>query len=656
MIKRKSSVSFFIFLLFHASLSFSQQNQADLSLFERTPVFKELFDNNSNNWITDNQYVNGRLENGQYVLKCKNYKGSTGLSYKTVKLDLSRDYEIEASLQIIKGSGGLLFGMNDKYDHYRIEINDKNNLFVVKNTPSKSKNEILLNSADSPVIKTNSVNKITIRKLNDTFYIFVNESLIKEFRNIKPEGKQVGFNAGKDSEVSVDYLIVSYLVEKTKPTVADISQSDKVIPSDALKIEWISPTGLKTSIESFSATVRTRIKSESGIKDVLFYVNGVASKGESEIRSLPGDSGVFLVEKTISFTPGENSVYVIATNNEGSEKSDIRYFIIPSATTPEIRWITPLPKVALINKESIKIEVCIQSPTKLKSIEVLVNGIPQSDARTFQAPEKGDCNYRWQGPVVLKEGDNEIFVIAKNLAGSTTSENRVVKRSSSFTERRLALVFGNSQYGTKISLKNPVNDANLMEGTLKALNFDVIKRIDAGKSEMEQAVMEFNRKLPDYNVALFYYAGHGIQVDGVNYLIPTDAKLEQKVDCQWEAVSVTDIIKQFEKYPDNINVVILDACRNNPFTNWVRGNEAGFKFLPNVSGTIIGYATVEGATAADGAGFNGLYTEELVKQMVIPQPIESVFKRTRVQVELRSNGLQSPQETTGLRGDFYFIK
>jgi len=231
-----------------------------------------------------------------------------------------------------------------------------------------------------------------------------------------------------------------------------------------------------------------------------------------------------------------------------------------------------------------------------------------------------------------------------------------VKRSSSFTERRLALVFGNSQYGTKISLKNPVNDANLMEGTLKALNFDVIKRIDAGKSEMEQAVMEFNRKLPDYNVALFYYAGHGIQVDGVNYLIPTDAKLEQKVDCQWEAVSVTDIIKQFEKYPDNINVVILDACRNNPFTNWVRGNEAGFKFLPNVSGTIIGYATVEGATAADGAGFNGLYTEELVKQMVIPQPIESVFKRTRVQVELRSNGLQSPQETTGLRGDFYFIK
>jgi uncharacterized caspase-like protein len=274
----------------------------------------------------------------------------------------------------------------------------------------------------------------------------------------------------------------------------------------------------------------------------------------------------------------------------------------------------------------------------------------------LEASASGDCNYIWQCPVILKEGHNDIYVIASNIAGSSTSEKRQIKFSADLKEKRLALVFGNAEYGNKPSLKNPVNDANLMEATLKSLDFEVIKRINAGKTEMEQAIMEFTSKLPSNNVALFYYAGHGVQVDGVNYLLPTDSKLEEKSNCQWEAISLTDVVKQFEKYPENINLVILDACRNDPFKNWVRGPEAGFKFLPNVSGTIIGYATVEGATAADGTGANGLYTEELVKQMLIPQPVESVFKKARVQVEIRSKGLQSPQETTGLRGDFYFVK
>jgi len=509
----------------------------------------------------------------------------------------------------------------------------------------------LLTSLRNANIKSGTVNKITVTRFRNNYYILVNDALIRELSNINTFGSLIGFNTGKDSEISADFIRVSYLTDKPAPSL-----TEKVGSTDAIHIEWISPSSQKTSIESFSTRVRTKIIAESGLNDVLFYVNGVASKGEADIKPLSGETGGFQVEKVLNFGPGENSVYLIASNNYGSTKSDLRYFTIPSATTPGISWVSPVSTTALVNKDRLQIEVCVQSPTTLQSLEVLVNGMPQSESRTFQAPASGDCNYRWQVPVVLREGDNEISVIARNLAGSTTSDSRLVKRTSSFTEKRLALIFGNSQYGTRVSLKNPVNDANLIEGTLKDLNFEVIKKTNATKQEMEQAIIEFSRKLPEYNVALFYYAGHGIQVDGVNYLIPVDATLEQKSDCQWQAVSVTDVVKQFEKYPDNINIVILDACRNNPFTNWVRGNEAGFKFLPNVSGTIIGYATVEGATAADGSGLNGIYTEELVKQMVLPQPIESVFKRTRVQVEMRSNGMQSPQETTGLRGDFYFVK
>jgi len=222
-------------------------------------------------------------------------------------------------------------------------------------------------------------------------------------------------------------------------------------------------------------------------------------------------------------------------------------------------------------------------------------------------------------------------------------------------EVRLALVIGNSNYKEGGSLKNSVNDANLMASTLKDLGFTVIKRTDASRAQMAQAIAEFWSKLGQYNVALFYYAGHGVQVNGVNYLIPVDATLESKDMVSFEAISVNDISSKFEEYDKNINILILDACRNNPFKSWSRGGDRGFKAMNPASGTIIAYATSEGATADDGEGTNGLYTEQLVKQLRQPVPIEKVFKLTRIEVERASNGKQSPQEWSKLKGDFYFV-
>jgi len=230
--------------------------------------------------------------------------------------------------------------------------------------------------------------------------------------------------------------------------------------------------------------------------------------------------------------------------------------------------------------------------------------------------------------------------------------------ASTFTaqtnEKRIALVIGNSAYSGSSALKNPVNDANLMAKTLQELGFTVIKRTDANRAQMAQAVAEFWSKLGQYNVALFYFAGHGVQVNGVNYLIPVDATLENKDMVAFEAISVNDISSKFEEYDKNINILILDACRNNPFRSWARGGERGFKAMNPASGTIIAFATSEGSTAADGKGANGLYTEQLVKQLKQPVPIEKVFKLTRVEVERLSNGQQSPQEWSKLKGDFYF--
>ncbi|WP_350115171.1 caspase family protein [Fulvivirga sp.] len=223
-------------------------------------------------------------------------------------------------------------------------------------------------------------------------------------------------------------------------------------------------------------------------------------------------------------------------------------------------------------------------------------------------------------------------------------------------DRRIALVIGNSDYEQSGVLKNPVNDANLMAQTLQELDFTVIKKLNATKFDMESVIYDFSRKLSEYTVALFYYAGHGIQVEGTNYLLPIDAKLNDKVAAEFEAIDVSKIVSQFERYPDNINIVILDACRNNPFKSFSRGGESGFKAIPAPSGTIIAFATGEGATASDGTGGNGLYTSALAEEMQKPQRIEDVFINTRIKVRDRSKNQQSPQEWSQLTGKFFFNK
>jgi hypothetical protein len=660
------SVFLLIGILFlYENSTLAQQSYMAYNAGEKSSLFSDSFDNNSNQWITDNQWINGKIASGYYTILCKNYLQSTGLSYKTVPVTTSTDYEIEAAIKVIKGTGALVFGMTDKYDHYRVEISDNNTLEVIRDTPSKGKKlEKLFKGPGIFQIRPDFFNKLTVRCVKGVYYIFANEVLVGQFNNIKPEGNGVGFNVGTDSEISVDFMNVSYLAAMTSPELATRDASKPSQPVNNIpvtasangpKVTWVSPSGTNTTLESFSARVRASVKSVSGLKAVLFYVNGV-SKGEGEILPSAEDNQTFVVEKMINFGPGENNVYIVATNGEGTVKSELRYFMNPSAVVPVVSWSNPENTSTLVNKESFTIGACIKSPTELKSVKLLVNGNIQSEDNVFQLSTMGDCNYNWQSSIVLKEGDNNIYIIATNLAGSTTSEKRLIKLSPALAERRLALIFGNSQYKNSSPLKNPVNDANLMEGTLKDLGFDVIKQINAGKEEMMKAIREFNEKLPGANVALFYYAGHGNQVDGKNYLIPVDAKLEKQGDCKFEAIPVDFIVEEFERYPENTNIVILDACRNNPFAAWARGGAEGFRAMNFTSGTIISFATSEGATAADGKGANGLFTEELVKQMAIPQSILNVFMNTRVQVRKLSNNQQIPTEWNKLNGDFFFKK
>jgi DNA-binding protein len=447
------------------------------------------------------------------------------------------------------------------------------------------------------------------------------------------------------------YIVAGNMAGNTTSETRQVSYAAASAPV----IAWVKPSNPSSLINLPSAEISATVKSSEKLQSLMVYVNGVGSEEINQITPT-GSQGEYLFKKMINLQPGNNTIYLLATNNVKAVKSDDRLLTNPPPSKPLISWAIPSEPSSSSSSDMIIVEACIKSSSDLNLVQIFVNSVQWASETMFQASQTEDCNYRFTRSVLLKEGDNTVFINATNSAGTETSERRTIRFQKGIAERRLALVLGNSEYGNTLALKNPVNDANLIEGTLKTLGFEVIKRLNAKKAEMEQAIREFSEKLPDYNVALFYYAGHGIQVGGENYLIPTDAVLDKESDCQWEAIQVNTIVRQFEQVPENINIIILDACRDNPFKSWSRGAPQGFKMLNTVSGTFVAFATSENSTAADGLGFNGVYTEELVKQMDVPQSISGVFNNTRRQVMQKTNNRQVPTESSKLVGDFYFKK
>ncbi|UCG27377.1 MAG: caspase family protein [Bacteroidales bacterium] len=223
-------------------------------------------------------------------------------------------------------------------------------------------------------------------------------------------------------------------------------------------------------------------------------------------------------------------------------------------------------------------------------------------------------------------------------------------------ENRSALVIGNSGYKMG-RLANPVNDARAMAAILEQLGFNVILRTEIpNKDEMKRVIREFRRLLEKGGVGLFYYAGHGLQVDGINYLIPVEAQIFNEEEVEYECVEAGFVLAQMEIARNRMNVVIMDACRDNPFARSFRSYRGGLATINAPTGTLIAYATAPGSVASDGTGKNGLYTEILLNEIQVKgQKIEETFKNVRRGVLDMSDGRQIPWESSSLIGDFYFV-
>jgi len=222
-------------------------------------------------------------------------------------------------------------------------------------------------------------------------------------------------------------------------------------------------------------------------------------------------------------------------------------------------------------------------------------------------------------------------------------------------EQRIALVIGNSQYKDS-PLPNPVNDARAIAKALSGSGFKVTKKENTGQKEMQVALREFGDALKNGGVGLFYYAGHGMQVKGRNFLIPVDAQIQREDEVAYNSVDAGQVLDKMEAANNRLNIVILDACRNNPFARSFRSGSAGLAQMDAPVGTLIAFATAPGSVASDGGGQNGLYTQHLLHSMQKPGvKIEDVFKNVRASVRKDSGGKQIPWESTSLEGDFVFV-
>ncbi|GGJ36166.1 caspase family protein [Deinococcus roseus] len=224
-------------------------------------------------------------------------------------------------------------------------------------------------------------------------------------------------------------------------------------------------------------------------------------------------------------------------------------------------------------------------------------------------------------------------------------------------EKRVALVIGNANYQNASLLENPLRDAKLIAQQLKQAGFEVLLASNVTKNSFDQVIRQFRQALSDADVGLLYYSGHGLQVSGVNRMVPVDAQLKALQDVDFETVTVDFVLDQMDQEYVRTKLIILDACRTNPFLKNTRDlKNDGLAAMKASRGTLIAFATAPGMPAADGSGLNSPYARALGKHLLTPGlTVEQVFKRVRQDVLTETAGEQEPWENSSLLTDLYFV-
>lgn len=342
-------------------------------------------------------------------------------------------------------------------------------------------------------------------------------------------------------------------------------------------------------------------------------------------------------------------------------------WVKPTAKTsverPVVAWQKPQGPQLSVDGATFTVTVCVQSAEPLTGYHFVQNGTPSgSMARGFK---RVGCGQEISEDLTLIPGANTVQFVATNRGGTVTTELRTItytpitallaKSATAPGTRRVALVVANGAY-PKYPLKNPVNDGQAIRERLEKLGFTVMLRENQSRKDLRKSVDAFTASLTDKTVSLFFYAGHGLMVNGTNYLQPVDADPVAEADVEYDCFPLRQLIARMEETnPNGSNLVFWDACRTNPYRSWSRGAGGPVYAATNPPvGTMIVYATEPGKAAQDGDEQNGLFTSELVKH--IDTPDQDIFELIdKIDRGLEQRGFKQPPYIEGrLRGKFIF--
>ena len=309
------------------------------------------------------------------------------------------------------------------------------------------------------------------------------------------------------------------------------------------------------------------------------------------------------------------------------------------------RWEKLLDRIEEINMES-----CLGFDKEIKFLRARNNNIRSHQNNNVLTEDELF--------VIISDYADRLIVIMRKIEGAYYKIHPLPELDWK-AESRISMVVGCGNYLNHNLLLNPINDAEDISQKLEILKFNSTVLKNPLLINFQDELDTFFKKSRNYQVRLFYFAGHGLQVNGINFLIPVDAELESPNDTLTSCISLNQIVLKLSEDSDCVNIIIIDACRNNPFEReWKRNIlNRGLAAMDAPSGTIIAYATSPGKTASDGKGRNGTYTKHLLKNMDRPDiSIGQMFQFVRQGVINETNKRQLPWETTSLLGDFYFTR
>lgn len=453
----------------------------------------------------------------------------------------------------------------------------------------------------------------------------------------------LGNECGSSEEaISANEMIWSNLMEQCK---------QKKIVHQLAEITWLNDVAISTQAEY---QLQVGIKSDSKIESVEVTVNGEKDRG---IKTVPAEDFAMKVDQKITLASGSNVVIVSVTNAAGTTKQEktIIYRDLGEGLA-SINW---LDINTTTDKKDVNVKLGIKSKTKIEDVKLTINGVTSRGIKTIASDE---YDMIVENIITLGDGANRIVASVRNAEGISTSEKVITYKGELpkpiINERRIALVVGNSNYSNSVlNLRNPKNDATLVAETLEKLGFDVIVKTDVSLEEMDKLIDDFGEQSKDYDVALFFYAGHGIQSKGINYLLPINVNNLTEDNIKYKCVDLGRVLDVMEANKCRLKIIVLDACRNDPVSrSWHRGSGTrGLAIVDAPIGTIISYATSPGKTASDGDGDNSPYTEAFVTTLNTPNlEVSEFFKKVGALVKGKTNDTQVPWLSTSFTGDFFF--